>query len=124
MVSEDSVGTTEMIVEQVKDHAFYKDKLGLIDLHARDNANEPARCGGFLRSGGRLYIDAVGSHMENATPECTDFRDIVAYDKASHVILQRLLLELGLQNTDTNHTNTDDHNGGHTFGCHENYLVA
>jgi len=78
LVSDDSVGTAEMIVEQVKDHAFYKDKLGLIDLHARDYAFEPARCGGFLRSGGRLYIDAVGSHMEYATPECTDFVDAVA----------------------------------------------
>ena len=124
MVSDDSVGTAEMIVEQVKDHAFYKDKLGLIDLHARDYAFEPARCGGFLRSGGRLYIDAVGSHMEYATPECTDFRDIVAYDKAGRVILQRLLRELGLQDAVSFHSNSVDHFGGHTFGCHENYLVA
>ena len=28
LVNDDSVGTAEMIVEQVKDHAFYKDKLG------------------------------------------------------------------------------------------------
>lgn len=124
LISDDTVGTSEMVVEQVKDHAFYKDKLGLIDLHARDYAFEPARCGGFLRSGGRLYIDAVGSHMEYATPECTDFRDVVAYDKAGRVILQRLLRELGIDDVVSFHSNSVDHFGGHTFGCHENYLVA
>ena len=124
LVSDDTVGTAEMVVEQVKDHAFYKDKVGLIDLHARDYAFEPARCGGFLRSGGRLYIDAVGSHMEYATPECTDFADAVAYDKAGRVILQRLLRELDLQDKVSFHSNSVDHFGGHTFGCHENYLVA
>lgn len=123
LVNDDSAGTAEMIVEQVKDHAFYKDKLGLIDLHARDYAFEPARCGGFLRSGGRLYIDAVGSHMEYATPECTSFADAVAYDKAGRMILQRLLTELGLQDAVSFHSNSVDHFGGHTFGCHENYLV-
>ena len=124
LVNDDSVGTAEMIVEQVKDHAFYKDKLGLIDLHARDYAFEPARCGGFLRSGGRLYIDAVGSHMEYATPECTSFADGVAYDKAGRVILQRLLRELELDDKVSFHSNSVDHFGGHTFGCHENFLVA
>ncbi|MCW3061050.1 MAG: Pup-ligase protein [Capsulimonas sp.] len=123
MVRDDAAGTPEMIVEMVKDHAFYKDKLGLIDLHARDYAFEPARCGGFLRSGGRLYIDAVGSHMEYATPECTEFKDIVAYDKAGRVILNRLLRELNLQDQVSFHSNSVDHFGGHTFGCHENYLV-
>src|SRR5450432_2931042 len=81
LVDDDQM-TAESVVEAVKDHAFYQDQVGVIDLHARDYAFEPARCGGFLKSGGRLYIDAVGSHMEYATPECTDFRDIVAYDKA------------------------------------------
>jgi len=124
LVSDDSVGSAEAIVEQVKDHAFYKDKLGLIDLHARDYAFEPARCGGFLRSGGRLYIDAVGSHMEYATPECTEFADVVAYDRAGRVILQRLLRELNLEDKVGFYSNSVDHFGGHTFGCHENYLVA
>ena len=124
LVHDDRAGSSEQIVEQVKDHAFYKDKLGVIDLHARDYAFEPARCGGFLRSGGRLYIDAVGSHMEYATPECTEFADIVAYDKAGRMILQRLLRELKLQDQVSFHSNSVDHFGGHTFGCHENYLVA
>jgi hypothetical protein len=124
LVQDDSIGTAEMVVEAVKDHAFYKDKVGVIDLHARDYAFEPARCGGFLRSGGRLYIDAVGSHMEYATPECTSFVDAVIYDKAGRVLLQRILRELGLDNQVSFHSNSVDHFGGHTFGCHENYLVG
>jgi proteasome accessory factor A len=124
LVNDDSLGTAEMLVEQVKDHAFYKDKVGVIDLHARDYAFEPARCGGFLRSGGRLYIDAVGSHMEYATPECTDFVDAVVYDRAGRVLLQRLIRELGIEKQVSFHSNSVDHFGGHTFGCHENYLVG
>jgi proteasome accessory factor A len=124
LIKDDSVGTAEMLVEAIKDHAFYQDRVGVIDLHARDYAFEPARCGGFLRSGGRLYIDAVGSHMEYATPECTDFVDAVRYDKAGRVLLQRFLREMGLEDKVSFHSNSVDHFGGHTFGCHENYLVG
>jgi len=35
MVRDPSVGTAEEVVEAVKDHAFYEQKLGVIDLHAR-----------------------------------------------------------------------------------------
>jgi proteasome accessory factor A len=92
-------------------------------LHARDYAFEPARAGGFLRNGGRLYIDAVGSHEEYATPECTDLIDIVRHDRAGRALLSQLVDELGLSEAVSFHNNSIDHFGGHTFGCHENYLV-
>ena len=123
MVRDPSVGTAEEVVESVKDHAFYEQKLGVIDLHARDYAFEPARAGGFLRNGGRLYIDAVGSHEEYATPECTDLVDIVTHDKAGRAMLQMVLDDLGIADAASFHNNAIDHFGGHTFGCHENYLV-
>src|SRR5579875_1091121 len=123
MVRDPSVGTPEEIVEQVKDYAFYDKRYGLIDLHARDYAFEPARAGGFLRNGGRLYIDAVGSHEEYATPECCDLLDIVRYDRAGRILLSRLLKDLQLSPVVSFHNNSIDHFGGHTFGCHENYLV-
>lgn len=123
MVRDPSVGTAEEVVEQVKDYAFYEKRLGVIDLHARDYAFEPARAGGFLRNGGRLYIDAVGSHEEYATPECTDLMDIVRHDRAGRALLSQLLDELGLSEAVSFHNNSIDHFGGHTFGCHENYLV-
>jgi hypothetical protein len=61
-VRDERVGTSETVVEAVKNYVFHKARLGLIDLTARDEAFEPARSGGFLINGGRLYIDAVGSH--------------------------------------------------------------
>jgi proteasome accessory factor A len=123
MVRDPSVGTPEEIVEQVKDHAFYDRKLGVIDLHARDYAFEPARAGGFLRNGGRLYIDAVGSHEEYATAECCDLLDLIRHDRAGRTLLAQLLADLKLDDMVSFHNNSIDHFGGHTFGCHENYLV-
>lgn len=123
MVRDPSAGTSEEIVEQVKDYAFYEKKLGVIDLHARDYAFEPARAGGFLRNGGRLYIDAVGSHEEYATAECTDLLDIVRHDRAGRMLLAQLVADLNLDDVVSFHNNSIDHFGGHTFGCHENYLV-
>ncbi len=126
MVRSDRFGTrggAERIVEAVKDHAFLRRRIGLLDMHARDYAFEPARSGGFLVNGGRLYVDAVGSHEEYATPECTTWRDVVAFDRAGRVILQDLLDDLELSEDVAFYANSIDHFGGHTFGCHENYLV-
>src|SRR5438874_13174793 len=123
LVRDPSVGTAEEVVEAVKDHAFYEQRLGVIDLHARDYAFEPARAGGFLRNGGRLYIDAVGSHEEYATAECSDLLDLVRHDRAGRILLANLLEDLNLDELVSFHNNSIDHFGGHTFGCHENYLV-
>lgn len=123
MVRDDAAGTPEQVVEAIKNHCFYQKHWGLIDLHARDYSFEPARSGGFLVNGGRLYIDAVGDHEEYATPECTDIFDICRYNKAGQWIVQSLLNDLGLAEQASFHNNSVDHFGGHTFGCHENYLV-
>ncbi|MBM3457093.1 MAG: hypothetical protein FJX77_00960 [Armatimonadetes bacterium] len=111
------------MVEQVKNHVFHEKRLGLIDLHARDYTFEPARAGGFLMNGARLYVDAVGDHEEYATPECSDIFDLVAHEKAGHRLIQTTLEELKLDETVSFHNNSVDHFGGHTFGCHENYLA-
>ncbi len=123
LVRDQSFGTAEEVVEAVKDHVFYEQRRGVIDLHARDYAFEPARAGGFLRNGGRLYIDAVGSHEEYATPECCDILDLVAHDRAGRAIVQQALEALEISDGVSFHNNAIDHFGGHTFGCHENYLV-
>jgi proteasome accessory factor A len=123
MIRDERAGTPERVVEEVKNHCFYQKKWGLIDLHARDYSFEPARSGGFLINGGRLYIDAVGDHEEYATPECTDILDACRYYKAGQFVVQSLLQDLGLEEWVSFHNNSVDHYGGHTFGCHENYLV-
>jgi proteasome accessory factor A len=113
----------EEVVEAVKDHVFFEQRLGAIDLHARDEAFEPALSGGFLINGARLYVDAVGSHEEYATPECRTLRDLIASDRAGHRIVVRALKEVGFDDVASFYNNSVDHFGGQTFGCHENYLV-
>lgn len=123
LVADETLGTSEIAVENIKDYLFQELKLGAIDLHARDDVFEPAMSGGFLMNGARLYIDAVGSHLEYATAECRDLKDLVANDRAGQRQIVRALKELGLEDSISIYNNSVDHFGGHTFGCHENYLV-
>lgn len=123
LVRDPAAGTPEQIAEQVKNHVFLRRHLGLIDLHARDYTFEPARAGGFLQNGGRLYVDAVGDHEEYATAECSSIFDLAAHERVGHRILQDALCDLGLEHAASFHNNSVDHFGGHTFGCHENYLA-
>ncbi|MFZ4508893.1 MAG: proteasome accessory factor PafA2 family protein, partial [Fimbriimonas sp.] len=117
------LGTPEAAVEMIKDYLFYELKLGAIDIHARDDVFEPAQSGGFLLNGARMYIDAVGSHLEYATAECQGLKDLVANDRAGQRQIVRAIKELELQDSVSVYNNSVDHFGGHTFGCHENYLV-
>ena len=42
-----------------------------------------------LANGGRLYVD--GAHPEYSTPECTNPREVVAYERISERILGQCL---------------------------------
>src|SRR3954462_3235663 len=83
----------------------------------------------FLRNGARLYLD-VGSHPEDATPECDPLAQLVAHDKAGERILEDLLVDAERRLVDEGiggdiylfKNNTDS--AGNSYGCHENYLVA
>ncbi|RYG37710.1 hypothetical protein EON81_05825 [bacterium] len=123
LVSDETLGSPEAMVEIIKDYIFHELRLGAIDLHARDDVFEPAMSGGFLMNGARLYIDAVGSHLEYATAECRTLQDLVANDRAGQRQIVRAIRELDLQDVVSVYNNSIDHFGGHTFGCHENYLV-
>lgn len=123
LVSDPTLGNPEAAVEAIKDYLFFDARLGAMDLHARDDVFEPAQSGGFLMNGARLYVDAVGSHLEYATAECINLKDLVANDRAGHRQIVRGIKELGLDDAVSIYNNSVDHFGGHTFGCHENYLV-
>jgi len=105
---------------RVKNHLFRKMHAGAIDLHYRDY-EEPPGNGGFLRNGGRIYLDM--GHIEYASPECRQLRDMVAYDLAGDQLLQRALDSLGAAGSVSFIKNNIDHHTGATFGCHENYLM-
>ncbi|HLK16445.1 MAG TPA: proteasome accessory factor PafA2 family protein, partial [Fimbriimonadaceae bacterium] len=123
LVRDETLGNAENVVEAIKEYLFHELKLGAIDLHARDDVFEPAQSGGFLMNGARLYIDAVGSHLEYATAEAIDLRDGVANDRAGQRQIVRAVKELALDDAVSFYNNSVDHFGGHTFGCHENYQV-
>ncbi len=77
----------------------------------------------ILVNGARLYNDHA--HPEYSTPECTRLFDLVAHDKAGEQILQRCATarseNLG-KRVLLYKNNTDFH--GHSYGCHDNYLMA
>ena len=110
----------DFISVKAKDYAFYREGLGIVDIHYRGR-DEPPGNGGFLFNGGRLYIDM--GHVEYASPECLGLFDLVAADRAGEIIVQRALDQLNLSEDAGFFKNNIDHYTGATFGCHENYLV-
>ena len=79
----------------------------------------------ILINGGRYYVDHA--HPEYCTPECTNPRDLVIYEKAGELILDlsRLAAEELLPNNQEIiiYKNNTDYKG-HSYGSHENYLMS
>jgi proteasome accessory factor A len=79
----------------------------------------------ILPNGARFYIDHA--HPEYCTPECATARELVAYDKAGEQLLMQMVRRFN-EGRDPNdqvvlYKNNSDHQG-HSYGCHENYLMA
>jgi Pup amidohydrolase len=75
-----------------------------------------------LGNGARFYNDHA--HPEYCTPECSTLDEIVAQDRAGERILMACAKRLSQQRGDTVRlykNNTDFR--GHSYGCHENYLL-
>ena len=78
----------------------------------------------LLSNGARFYNDHT--HPEYATPECRTLADLVEHDRAG----ERILLDCARRRTATRGSgvvrlyknNTDFE--GHSYGCHENYLIG
>ncbi|HEX9258304.1 MAG TPA: depupylase/deamidase Dop, partial [Acidimicrobiales bacterium] len=78
-----------------------------------------------LTNGSRYYVDHA--HPEISTPECADAHEVVVWDKAAELIVQRSM-EAARRNLPEGaeivvHKNNSD-GKGNSYGCHENYLVA
>jgi len=77
-----------------------------------------------LRNGGRLYVD--GAHPEYSTPECTNARDLVCYEKAGERIFEMCLASANLTLPERQrifiYKNNSD-GKGNSYGHHENYLM-
>jgi len=78
-----------------------------------------------LLNGGRLYVD--GAHPEYSSPECTNPRDLVRYEKAGERLLEASRTAANETVGPEHHmylykNNTDGK--GNSYGSHENYLMA
>ncbi|MHB1739526.1 MAG: depupylase/deamidase Dop [Actinomycetes bacterium] len=77
----------------------------------------------ILTNGARLYVDHA--HPEYSSPEVTNPRDAVLWDKAGEVVMARAARLAGrvpgLSRINLYKNNTD--NKGASYGCHENYLM-
>lgn len=86
--------------------------------------DDPALANVVLTNGARLYVDHA--HPELSTPEVTNPRDAVLWDRAGVAIMQKAMAltaeEPEAQPVVLYKNNTD--NKGASYGCHENYLMA
>ena len=77
-----------------------------------------------LTNGARFYVDHA--HPEYATPECSNARDLVVWDRAGELILadaaERATASLASGSRVLIHKNNTDGKGA-AYGTHENYLV-
>lgn len=77
-----------------------------------------------LANGGRLYVD--GAHPEYSTPECTNPREIVAFERAGERIFAQCLEQMA-RATGRDHCVLYKNNSdgkGNSYGYHENYLMS
>jgi tetratricopeptide (TPR) repeat protein len=75
----------------------------------------------YLATGARLYIDA-GEHPEFCTPELADPKEVVCYENAADLTLQRLCVELGDRGGRPFLSRCNlDYRTLSTWACHENY---
>ncbi|MFN7139525.1 MAG: proteasome accessory factor PafA2 family protein [Limisphaerales bacterium] len=75
-----------------------------------------------LGNGARFYNDHA--HPEYCTPECSTLDELIAHDRAGERIVMRCARKLSEERGKTVRlykNNTDFR--GHSYGCHENYLL-
>jgi proteasome accessory factor A len=78
-----------------------------------------------LSNGARFYNDHA--HPEYSTPECTTLRQLVAHEKAGERILAECARRRNLKLAENEEVRLYKNNTdfvGHSYGCHDNYLVG
>jgi proteasome accessory factor A len=99
-----------------------EDEFAKLDAHRPFSFHE-MKSDLVLSNGARFYNDHT--HPEYSTPECRTLKDLLAHDRAGERIVQRAAdrrnQRLGGEHVQLYKNNTDFH--GHSYGCHDNYLV-
>ncbi len=110
----------------------YENENPFLDARGFKVEGEPERPGvhynrqlnKILPNAGRLYID--GAHPEYSTPECSNPREVVAYERAGDTFVAQCLASLNTSvGTDEFLVYRNNSDGkGNSFGYHENYLIS
>ena len=100
------------------------DARGFAPLGALPPEVESHLVNAVLTNGARYYVDHA--HPEMSTPECTNARDVVIFDRSAELVLQRSMVAANRvlppdQEIVVYKNNSDGK--GNSYGCHENYLV-
>jgi proteasome accessory factor PafA2 len=96
--------------ERAPAEAAVEDESGLVNV--------------ILPNGSRYYVDHA--HPEYSSPECSNPRDLVVWDKAGERILEDSIAAAGAIVPDGRGISIYKNNSdgkGNSYGCHENYLV-
>jgi proteasome accessory factor A len=101
-----------------------EDEFAKVDAHRPFSFHE-MKSDLVLPNGARFYNDHT--HPEYSTPECRTLHDLLAQDRAGERIVLRAAQRRnsrlgGGQRLRLYKNNTDFH--GHSYGCHDNYLVS
>jgi proteasome accessory factor A len=104
-----------------------EDSFAAMDAHRPFSFHE-MKSDLVLPNGARFYNDHT--HPEYSTPECRTLRDLIAQDRAGERIVQRAADRRNrtLSGSESGapvqvyKNNTDFH--GHSYGCHDNYLLS
>ncbi len=76
----------------------------------------------LLGNGARVYVDHA--HPEHSGPEVTSAHEAVVYDRAGDTVMRRAAARAGGASGLTVRLHKNNTDGkGHSYGCHENYLV-
>ncbi len=116
---EDSRGFRVAGLQQDKE----EDEFAKVDAHRPFSFHE-MKSDLVLPNGARFYNDHT--HPEYSTPECRTLKDLIAHDRAGERVVQRAAERrnraLGGSYVQVYKNNSDFH--GHSYGCHDNYLVS
>jgi proteasome accessory factor A len=100
-----------------------EDQFARLDAHRPFSFHE-MKSDLVLPNGARFYNDHT--HPEYSTPECRTLKQLLAHDRAGERIVQQAADRRNHQFCNSvvqlYKNNTDFH--GHSYGCHDNYLVA
>ena len=107
----------------LRDARGFEISRALADPSQLTDVEDPTLANVVLTNGARLYVDHA--HPEYSSPEVTNPRDAVTWDRAGELIMleavRRLQGRPGLPGVNLYKNNTDGK--GASYGTHENYLM-